>query len=166
MCRASSFGTASSSSSLWPNCVCVFRWFPGFILIGIFFSQNEPVSIISSCIILCLPLCQNHAKSQALLHSRFCTGVVAGYATCATQAILLGDPKQTPMPCSARFAGLTERFGREIEAVKTQYPFEDMKVHCAVIWCGYQLLLSFYIKLHLVPHPGNNGLLFCFSLWP
>lgn len=32
------------------------------------------------------------------------------------------------MPCSAHAAGLTERFAREIEAVKTQYPFEDMKI--------------------------------------
>lgn len=27
--------------------------------------------------------------------------------------------------CPWRYAGLTERFAREIEAVKTQYPFEE-----------------------------------------
>ena len=36
------------------------------------------------------------------------------------------------MPCSAHAAGLTERFAREIEAVKTQYPFEDMKIQCGL----------------------------------
>ena len=43
------------------------------------------------------------------------------------------------MPC-AHFAGLTERFAREIEAVKTQYPFEDMKIQCGLTTVG-QLLL-------------------------
>ena len=39
--------------------------------------------------------------------------------------------QETPMPC-AHFGGLTERFAREIEAVKTQYPFEDMKIQCGL----------------------------------
>lgn len=67
----------------------------------------------------------------------------------------------TPMPC-AHFAGLTERFAREIEAVKTQYPFEDRKIQCALIALDTNRISLFDILL--IPFPSKEkGWLVCFT---
>ena len=56
------------------------------------------------------------------------------------------------MPC-AHFAGLTERFAREIEAVKTQYPFEDRKIQCAMI--GLDTNRFSFLAYETIPIKGS-----------
>ena len=75
-----------------------------------------------------------------------------------------GEKKATPA-----FAGLKEKFGREIEAVKTQYPFEACKYggqRFGLRWLpfGFQKLQHERVVTkyaHLKPqiqHPGVIGL--------